>query len=269
MIDIDKDRFESVVNAAASASVQVFDSMQDALEKAQQRVYYDVAPKAIIEAGSEDLQNEVARYVCLDAFYNAIPQLDLVLTPTGFGVVSNQNVAPASRDRVSALQECIRDSRDDALDVIIFLLRGNEDWAQTVRASILVPSVMYAATQLQEFAGISGHRTELNAQRPRIFEAEQRIKVVCSSELFEQLLDHIRRDTASKYERYLIGAMREAIGYYLNNIWVGFNRQLEYISNLLEDNLTEFPKYAESKAYKVKHFEGYENKKEDSTYFFG
>ena len=33
----------------------------------------------------------------------AIPSLDLVLTTNGFGIVSNQNVVPASRERVDAL----------------------------------------------------------------------------------------------------------------------------------------------------------------------
>lgn len=37
------------------------------------------------------------------AFHNAIPSLDLVLTPNGFGIVSNTNVVPASKERIERL----------------------------------------------------------------------------------------------------------------------------------------------------------------------
>lgn len=46
------------------------------------------------------LEQAVTKLVCLRTYQEQIPQLDLVLTPTGFGVVSNQNLAPASADRV-------------------------------------------------------------------------------------------------------------------------------------------------------------------------
>jgi hypothetical protein len=269
MIEIDQSTFETIVSAAACAGVEVFEAMQDALDEARKRVFYEVADEEVIEAGSDTLKYMVTRWICLDAFYHAIPQLDLVLTPTGFGVVSNQNVAPASRDRVAALQENIRDGRDDALDNIIILLLGNEAWADSMRASLLVPSVIYVAGQLQDFAGMEGHRTELMAMRPKINEAEQRIKDVCSSEQFEKMLDHIRHDSLSTPEWNLVHSMQRAIGYYLNNLWAGFERELQYIGNYLEDNLMEFQDYANSKTYKVKHFENYENQREDSTYFFG
>ncbi len=39
--------------------------------------------------------------------------------------------------------------------------------------------------------------------------------------------------------------------------------------NFLEGNLDKFPTYQESEAYKVKHFEQYQNEKDDSCYFLG
>ena len=44
-----------------------------------------------------------AKLIASEALRRAIPSLDLVLTPNGFGVVSNQNVAPASKERVDRL----------------------------------------------------------------------------------------------------------------------------------------------------------------------
>ena len=46
------------------------------------------------------------RYICHSALYEAIPNLDLILTPNGFAVVggSNSQFVPASKDRVAALR---------------------------------------------------------------------------------------------------------------------------------------------------------------------
>lgn len=55
--------------------------------------------------------NELAmKIVVTEAFIDAIPSLDLILTPTGFGVVNTDNVAPASKDRVDRLIASLRDS---------------------------------------------------------------------------------------------------------------------------------------------------------------
>jgi len=59
---------------------------------------------SIAAMGSDNVLLEMAkRIVCTKAFILAIPKLDLVLTPNGFGIVSNGNVAPASKERVDRL----------------------------------------------------------------------------------------------------------------------------------------------------------------------
>ena len=56
------------------------------------------------------------RAVYATAAYNALPTLDLVATPNGFGVVSNQNIAPASKERVAAFRESLRQYKSDCKD---------------------------------------------------------------------------------------------------------------------------------------------------------
>ena len=58
------------------------------------------------------------RCVAIRAMLRVFRQLDIVLTPTGFGVVSTDNVKPASRERVAALRDelqCNLLSAEDAL----------------------------------------------------------------------------------------------------------------------------------------------------------
>ncbi len=63
-----------------------------------------------------------------EAMLHAVPMLDLVLTPNGFGVVSNQNIAPASKERVERLLASLEKMRDDALNVILTLLPTAYHW---------------------------------------------------------------------------------------------------------------------------------------------
>ena len=128
MIKIDKDKFEKIVLAGTNSTADVFDSLQDALAISTQSLQYTVFRGMDINSLPDGLTLDAERFICMNTFYNAIPQLDLVLTSTGFGVVNNQNVSPASRDRVEALRKLVQQCADDALDRIISSLIGNKDW---------------------------------------------------------------------------------------------------------------------------------------------
>lgn len=71
--------------------------LDDTLQSINRVLLGDMADKLDTVPG---LEAAVIKLVCLRTYQEQIPQLDLVLTPTGFGVVSNQNLAPASADRV-------------------------------------------------------------------------------------------------------------------------------------------------------------------------
>ena len=61
---------------------------------------------------SDNTKQIQQKVIINDAFARAIPNLDLILTPNGFGIVANTNIAPASKDRVERLIDSILDNRD-------------------------------------------------------------------------------------------------------------------------------------------------------------
>ena len=73
----------------------------------------------------------VCRIVVAHALMHAIPSLDLVLTPNGFGIVSNQNIAPASRERVERLIASVEQQRDDAIILLQKQLFRRADWQKS------------------------------------------------------------------------------------------------------------------------------------------
>lgn len=80
------------------------------------------------ETKEERLCQAALRFVIARGFHDAVPHLDLVLTPTGFGVVSNQNVAPASADRVERLRQQMLRQSMDAYEDVLSILREFEEW---------------------------------------------------------------------------------------------------------------------------------------------
>lgn len=71
------------------------------------------------------------KIIATDAFIRAIPSLDLVLTANGFGIVSNNTIAPASRDRVDRLLSSLEQNRDFAIDQLLHELLQSAEWRTT------------------------------------------------------------------------------------------------------------------------------------------
>lgn len=71
------------------------------------------------------------KVLATDAFLRAVPSLDLVLTPNGFGIVSNNTIAPASRDRVDRLIGSLESNRDFAIEQLLHELLQSPEWKET------------------------------------------------------------------------------------------------------------------------------------------
>ena len=74
------------------------------------------------------LREPVEKIIATHAFMSAVPSLDLVLTPNGFGIVSNQNVAPASKERVERLLASLEQERDRNIELLLLRLPNVEGW---------------------------------------------------------------------------------------------------------------------------------------------
>lgn len=114
---------------AVDGERSLFDKITHDLEQSERWLVEEVVGDmaAHIEAGTSLFYACVTCVAC-DAMRRAIPSLDLILTPNGFGVVQNANVVPASKERVERLIDSMQIRRDTALNTIIKLLMREEDW---------------------------------------------------------------------------------------------------------------------------------------------
>lgn len=143
MVTIDKVDFERALPVGASSHEEVYLSVQGAIGEqlvCSTESLLGEAGEKMVDAAENDspLVLFFKKYVCLSAFLSVLRQLDLVLTPTGFGIVSNDNLSPASKQRVDALDGLLRTERMKALSMTVNLLRS-EDWGKTDQAKRYVP----------------------------------------------------------------------------------------------------------------------------------
>lgn len=130
-LTITKEEFESVLYVATSKHMEVFESVQPHIENATEDCIeeffgsFSTDNAKVIKCAKD--------YICVDAFLLVFRQLDLVLTPTGFGVVSNQTTSPASKQRVDALETQLRLIREKVKARLINRLTSTEDWAKRRR----------------------------------------------------------------------------------------------------------------------------------------
>lgn len=265
---IDQKTFETVVLSATSSTAHVFDMIQPHLDVTEQNLKNGLLGSFDYTSVS-GLKEIVVRLVCLRTYHEQIPHLDLVLTPTGFGIVSNENVAPASPERIKALRQQVKDAYDDALDEAILALLGT-DWVKTMWGMMTVNSLFITATDLRTYAGMpDAHRSALMERRIQIAEAEEYIRRCISAEFFDVLLGQIRTKELTDANALLVDELKLAVGSWLSGNKNVFRMKLANLVNAMEKNIESYPEYKNSEAYQVKHFEHYQNAKDDTTYFFG
>lgn len=137
-ITITKSDFEQALPVGAAANDSVYESVKPTLGRQlafSNAVLLGVAGMTYLEEKGEDspLLRWYKQLACLSAFLSVLRQLDLVLTPTGFGVVSNDNLAPASKQRVDALEGALRTQYWRTLAMTLNQLRS-ENWGATDQA---------------------------------------------------------------------------------------------------------------------------------------
>lgn len=214
------------------------------------------------------LGRDVKAYVCASAYHLAIPQLDLVLTPNGFGVVSNQNVAPASADRVAALRKAVHIAECAYLDEIIDALRPLVDWSDSTHGRYFFNNLFWRGEHVRRFGVPNATRGDLVERWPDIEAAAREMAVYFSPELYRALLKAESTASATPMQQSLIIMWRAATVEWCRHdgSWI---RSRNAMLRFIEDNIDEFPEYRDSQTYKAKNMVRYENKKDDSCFFFG
>lgn len=106
------------------------------------------------------------------ALADAIPSLDLVQTVNGFAVVSNQNLAPASRDRVDRLIAAHRSQCDSAISALIPLLADAHAWRGSPQCEFFRATLFPTPAHIRPLASGAASWDKYRELHPAIANAE-------------------------------------------------------------------------------------------------
>ena len=196
--DTDLRRFVPQQVCAVKGEQTLYDKIAHWLDTAEQWLFDTFCPEAVIDATLAanpyaPLLTALAAVAVHRALADAIPSLDLVQTVNGFAVVSNQNLAPASRDRVDRLIAAHRSQCDTAINALMPLLAATPEWRDTppcdfFRATLFLPKHIISLSPAR-----APHYTLWDKYlelRPKIINAEATLAArYISHELMQRLRD--------------------------------------------------------------------------------
>ncbi|MDD6553001.1 MAG: hypothetical protein PUF37_05365 [Prevotellaceae bacterium] len=278
-ITINKEDFERSLPVGTSAQDNVFDMVQPAIEEQKEWLQTAVLGpegESYLEKQKSTslLMGSVKKYVCQHAFLSVLRQLDLVLTPTGFGVVSNDNVAPASKQRVDALEGQLRTAELKSMAIMLRTLRS-EAWGATTLAVTAIPHVydlfafFYNRPQPRTWTDWQNMQTSIEGLDCLVREA-------IGDAQADDILDAFRRNDTQKMKREQYGQIIECVTR-LTDMYekqgVGCKRSVTWRRMMLamddEGNADIFALYRGSSNYKANHYEGFQNSQDKAGFVFG
>lgn len=275
-IIIKREDFERAVPAFRSPTPEVWNKVQRYVEGCTANWQAIITTDATLP---DHMAATLATAICLRAAYDAVPQMDLVLTPTGFGIVSNQNTAPASRERVDALRLQLRRDACRLEDhVLSYLAAHNLMTLRRSRAgSLLWTPSLCTLYGIRTPEGGEVLREEFDAMGTALHAASARVVDVISPELYAALVTRQYAadaaptpDPSPKEESYgaaLLMARQLMAAHVMHGR--GIADHTRHLINYIEAHADQLDEYRLSPTYQARHTTQYENKQTDPSFFFG
>lgn len=272
-ITISKEEFENAMPVGASANEDVFDSIQPAITEQTALVELNI----LGAEGMEQLEKQtdqlllkvLKKYICIKAFLSVMRQLDLVLTPSGFGIVSTDKVSPASKQRVDALEGMLRTAERKQFGLLVWMLMGT-DWGKTSQGEQCVPYI-YGEYDFFKLSGNSAASyQDWAAFLPSVARADEIVRKQIGSDQMDAIMEDFRTRGFSCASVQFIRRFKTFAEFLHNNGTTAACRdQLRNLMRYVEEHIDRYPIYHDSTEYQANHHEDFQNRKESSAYIFG
>ena len=223
-----------------------------------------------------ELRVATTQVVVYEAFRNALPHLDVILTPNGFGIVSNTNIAPASKERIARLLDALLDNRDAAIAQLLEMLRMQSDWLATPQAEFYRATMFPNIALAERFPRSSEGRWEqyLTLREKAIaieqFFATQYLSVELTEVLrAESQSGQYRSMLHQKICRILQAVEIRCLQSTDPTAWMHFEHDaLSDLVNTIRNSPEDFPEWHSSSTAELYNPPIFENKKEAKGFWF-
>lgn len=275
-ITITKEDFYRAVPAAKEPKGRIFELLEnDFTEMAEQisRELLGEAGSAACEEASETysptLLYFVKQLVVLQVFLEKMRSLDLVLTSTGFGVVSTQDTAPASKMRVDALEGELRKKVRRTQSCVLGRLFTVKGWNKSIQRQEAVRTLFWDFNMLRRYAGISDPKPEdWDNNVPEMLAADAILKKHIGEKYMAALTDEVTSGKVSDKNYSIVICCQMFIGAHIAKNTRLKEEVYRQMINKMEAAIEDYPLYAESDAYRLNHFKPYENREDDTAFHF-
>lgn len=257
-----------------AGEMSFFDKLSPDLDAAEAWLTLHFIAPSSLNTLPDDEARELAftlarRIVVSDALLRCVPQLDLVLTPNGFGIVSNQNIVPASKDRVDRLLaslELVRDRSLQQLLPMLYIANGGE-WYKSDQGHYFA-STLFPFLDLAPLLGKRDHIwSTYQDYQPRIVLMEQELAdKFISQPLYDRLRHALLHNCQSLLEVDLTNRLRSIELSLLRGEPLNIPA-LHTLVTFIRQNPDEFPEWASSSTAALYKDQSFNNKKQSSGYW--
>ena len=206
-------------------------------------------------------------------------------------MVSNNNQAPASKERVERLLSHVKERLyfhvDTLVDYIPQVSTLLEKWKLFPRFNTLTELLYWSGNEFMIYCGDyetldtreSALKYEAAKRRIPYLELrrlhgsikgfqDEEIASFISRNYLDELINNRRNFQSTEDDKKMLNRLKSVIGLYMRKDDLKAKEQLKSIVNLMLKDPTKYATYVESEEYQLKITERYQNLEEDPTYFF-
>ena len=272
-LPISKNDLDTLIPAAKEPKSHVYNMLKLKFDVMAQEVAMDLLGDAGTAAVNADQGSRLAmlvkELVVVRTFVDEMRGLDITITSTGFGVVSTQDTAPASKMRVDALDGQLRVQYLRTRGRLLRELFKVDGWGAQQQRFSAVQTLFYNFRFLTDYAGKQAPLSkDWEDAAPAIMDADRFLRDKISDAYMDELITQMCSDTLTEYNRPIVSQILRFIGVAIQG---RRDMQVEYfrrLMNCLEKDLEHFETYASSEAYRTNHFEPYENTQDKGAFHF-
>lgn len=230
----------------------------------------------VLTTDLNNIQSTLRNVIAYKAYREAIPFVDLIQTANGFGVVSNANIAPASKERVERLLAQCEQQLDNSIDLLILKVMGNSsaltEWKKFSLFNQLTSCLFLTGIDFAEYSEdiTLKRKAFLNAKNDMVTAQSTLLAPLISQTFLDELILQNRNNTITTDNQLMLTNCKRVLAlvseeedneHYLKRV-------LNHISYQLEKYINKYPTYADSAEYALRIAPKYVNKQSDPTYFF-
>lgn len=259
--------------ATVEGEVPLYDKLRPYLEEAEAWAAETFTSADVLAAiaaldDAAPVRTAMARLVAMEAYRTALPMLDLVLTPNGFGIVATPTLAPASRERVERLATSLTAERDAALERLLTLLPKLAAWPATPQAEYFGATLFPSLDLTHTFPPTADRWALYQSLRQRLLAIESHIAALY---LGDDLMQALRREhllgTAAGDRRNLAQHLR-AVEVAMLHDEQAYEPRLLPLVEYVRQRPDTFPEWHQGAIKDLWAPPVYKNRKEDNAYWF-